>query len=166
MKALVVYDSAYGNTAQIAQVIGETLGTQGEVAVCRVDAVEPNQLAETDILVVGSPTQGFRPTAAMTNFLKGVAAQSLQGVQVVAFDTRISTSDIKSPLFRLIIDWGGYAAKRIAQQLERSGGELIMPPEGFFVEGKEGPLKAGESERAAEWAKRITVAQEVAHEAA
>jgi hypothetical protein len=35
------------------------------------------------------------------------------------------------------------------------GGELCIPPEGFFVEGTEGPLKEGELKRAAEWAKPL-----------
>jgi flavodoxin len=155
MKALVIYDSAFGNTAQIAQVIAGALGSADDVAIRQVDSVRPEQLSALNLLVVGSPTQAFRPTAAMTDFLKEVARQGLKGVQVAAFDTRISTSDIKSPLFRTIIEMGGYAAKRIAKLLTRSGAQLIVPPEGFFVEGKEGPLKSGERERAADWAKQI-----------
>jgi hypothetical protein len=50
---------------------------------------------------------------------------------------------------------GGYAAPRIARALEKKGGNLAAPPEGFFVEDKEGPLKAGELERAAGWAKEL-----------
>jgi flavodoxin len=164
MKALVIYDSTFGNTAQIAQAIGGALGSQEEVAIRQATTVQPEQLTGVNLLVVGSPTQGFRPTAAITKFLKEVAGQGLKGVQVAAFDTRISKSDIKSPLFRFIIDKGGYAAKRIANQLQQSGAELVVSPEGFFVEGKEGPLKAGERERAAEWAKLIVSPEEAGHE--
>jgi flavodoxin len=155
MKALVIYDSAFGNTAQIAQVIGDALSPQGEVGVHRVDTVRPEQVAEIDLLVVGSPTQGFRATAAINKFLKEVAKRGLSGVRVAAFDTRLSTGDISSPFLRTVIELGGYAAKRIAKQLKRSGGELVAPPEGFLVGGKEGPLRAGECERAAIWAKGI-----------
>jgi flavodoxin len=155
MKTLVIYDSTFGNTAQIAQVIGSALGSQEEVEVHQAAIVRSEQLREVKLLVVGSPTQGFRPTAAITKFVKDAARYSLKGLKVAAFDTRISTSDIKSPLLRFIIDKGGYAAQRIARQLKQSGAELVVPPEGFFVEGKEGPLKAGERERAAEWAKHI-----------
>lgn len=162
MKALVIYDSAFGNTAQIAQVIGSALGSQEEVAIRQVNTVRPEELKAVTLLVVGSPTQRFRPTEATTNFLKEVAKQGLEGVQVAGFDTRISTSDIKSPLFRFIIEMGGYAAKRITTQLKRSGGEVIVPPEGFFVTDKEGPLKAGERERAADWARQIVAAQSLA----
>jgi hypothetical protein len=54
-----------------------------------------------------------------------------------------------------MIGWFGYAAKPIADRLERKGGRLVVPPEGFFVEGTEGPLAAGELKRAAEWASRL-----------
>jgi len=49
----------------------------------------------------------------------------------------------------------GYDAPRIARSLERSGGNLLAPPEGFVVLGMKGPLKEGELERAAGWAKGI-----------
>jgi flavodoxin len=155
MKALIIYDSAFGNTAQIARTIGDALSPYGEVSVCKVDTFVAQQLDAIDLLIVGSPTQGFRATAAITHFLKEFPSQRLSGVQVAAFDTRIAVSEIDSSLLRAFIDFGGYAAKRIARQLERSGGELIAPAEGFIVEGKEGPLKTGECERAADWARGI-----------
>jgi hypothetical protein len=43
MKALVIYDSAYGNTARIAQAIGSALGSQEEVAVGQVDKLLPEK---------------------------------------------------------------------------------------------------------------------------
>jgi hypothetical protein len=49
----------------------------------------------------------------------------------------------------------GYAAKPIAYKLEKKGGSLVIPPEGFLVKASEGPLKDGELERAADWAKLI-----------
>jgi hypothetical protein len=49
----------------------------------------------------------------------------------------------------------GYAAKPIADRLQEKGGELVEPPEGFYVRGTEGPLLEGELSRAAEWAQRI-----------
>jgi flavodoxin I len=159
MKTLVIYDSAFGNTAQIAHAIGSALGSQKEVTICQVGNVLPEQLTNLNLLIVGSPTQGFRPTQAITTFLKESLASGLKGIKVAAFDTRISTSDIKSSFLRFIVKMGGFAAKPIAKSLQQRGGELVMPPEGFIVEGKEGPLKAGELERAADWAKQIVTTQ-------
>jgi hypothetical protein len=60
---------------------------------------------------------------------------------------------------RFVVKTGGYAAKRIADQLKKAGGNLIVPSEGFYVEDTEGPLKAGELERAAAWAKDLLETQ-------
>jgi hypothetical protein len=49
----------------------------------------------------------------------------------------------------------GYAAKPISKGLGKKGGEAVVPPEGFFVEGMEGPLMEGELGRAEEWARTI-----------
>ncbi|MCE7980505.1 MAG: flavodoxin family protein [Caldilinea sp. CFX5] len=162
MKALVIYDSAFGNTAQVAQAIGAALGNQAEVVIKQVRDALPEQLRDYHLLVVGSPTQGFRPTAAITTFLKRAPTQALQGVKVAAFDTRIAAGDIKPAIFRFIVKWGGYAAKPIAELLQQRGGELVAPPEGFYVEGKEGPLKVGELERADHWAKQLVATQVIA----
>ncbi len=155
MKVLVIYDSFFGNTEQIAQAIGNALGSQEDVGTFRVSSVKQEQLTGLELLIVGSPTRGFRPTQAITSFLKRTSTDGLKGVKVAAFDTRFSTSDIESSALRFIVKTGGYAAKRIAEKLKESGGALIVPPEGFYVKGEEGPLKEGELERAADWAKQI-----------
>jgi flavodoxin len=161
VKTLVIYDSAYGNTAQVAQAIGSVLGSPGEVTVRQVGQVQPEELVNLDLLIVGSPTQGFRPTEAITKLLTETPPHTLQGVNVAAFDTRIAIDTIKSAFLRFVVNLGGYAAKPIAKRLVKQGGMLVAPPEGFFVEGKEGPLKAGELDRAMEWAKKISVGQAI-----
>ena len=57
----------------------------------------------------------------------------------------------------------GYAAKPIADRLQKKGGDLAVPPEGFIVLGAEGPLKEGELERAAEWGRRVVGTGERPH---
>jgi flavodoxin I len=157
MKAMVVYDSAYGNTEKIARAIGDALGTQGEVEVVRAGDAKPDQLAGLALLVVGSPTQKFSPTGATTGFLKGIPKNGLQGVKVAAFDTRFAESDInKVRILAFFVRIFGYAAEPIAGRLQKKGGDLAVPPEGFYVSGTEGPLVEGELERAADWAKEIS----------
>ena len=157
MKALVIYDSFFGNTEQIAQAIGNALGSPEDVEVLRVGNVKPEQLTGSKVLIVGSPTRGFRPTPAISNLLKSIPQNGLKGVKVAAFDTRFTMDEIESSVFilRILVNIFGYAAKPIADRLEKKGGELIIPPEGFFVEGTEGPLREGELERAADWARQI-----------
>jgi flavodoxin len=157
MKALIIYDSFFGNTEQIAQAIGTALGSPEDVEVLQVSGVKPEQLTEATLLIVGSPTRGFRPTPAINSLLKSIPENGLKGVKVATFDTRFTEDEIESSVFilRILVNLFGYAAKPIADRLEKKGGELIIPPEGFFVEGTEGPLKEGELERAADWAKQI-----------
>ena len=157
MRALVAYDSVFGNTEQIAQAIGKALGSGEDVRVLRVGNVEAGHLAGLGLLIVGSPTRAFRPTPATTNFLKGIPARGLRGVRVAAFDTRISMDHTVPGILRFMAGIFGYAARPIADRLVRKGGELAVPPEGFIVMGSEGPLKEGELERAADWARQIEV---------
>jgi len=144
MKALIVYDSVYGNTEKIARAIAEAITPSGEVKVLGAGEANPSELESTDLLIVGSPTHGGRPTPAVQDFLNKVPKLSPQVINVAAFDTRIQTKLVK--VF-------GYAAGRIARNLKKKGGNLIASPEGFFVTGGQGPLKEGELERAADWAK-------------
>jgi len=160
MKALVVYDSEFGNTEQIANTIGSTLGSTDEIEVLRVGEVKMEGLTGLELLIVGSPTQRFRPTEATSDFLKHIHANWLKGINVAAFDTRLTIKEIEGtrilPFFVRIF---GYAAQPIASKLKKKGGELIASPEGFYVQGMKGPLVEGELERAADWARQIIAAK-------
>ncbi|MCL4514297.1 MAG: flavodoxin family protein [Firmicutes bacterium] len=153
MKTLIVYDSVFGNTEQIAQAIGKSIGSEESVEALRAGDMKPEHLIGLRLLIVGSPTRGFRPTKVITDFLDKIPSNGLKGVRVAAFDTRISTADVNSRSLNILVRLFGYAAKPIADKLEKKGGSLVIPPEGFFVKDSEGPLKDGELERAADWAK-------------
>ena len=155
MKALVIYDSIFGNTEQIAQAIGKALGSTIDVNTVKISDTSTEQLNEIQLLIVGSPTRAFNPTPAINTFLKSIPANSLRDIKTAAFDTGIALDDIDSSVGRFFIKRFGYAAKKISDKLIKKGGKSVLPPEGFFVEGNEGPLKKGELERAAEWAKQI-----------
>lgn len=155
MNSLVIYDSQYGNTERVAQAIGRALSASGEAQVVRVDEVSPGRLTGLELLVVGSPTQRFRPTPAITGWLRSIPANGLGGAGVAAFDTRIPVAEAGSVLLGLFVRLAGpgaYAAQHISEGLTKGGGRLVALPEGFLVRGTEGPLKEGELERAARWA--------------
>jgi flavodoxin I len=137
MKALVIYDSTYGNTERIARAIGEAINGQ----VSPVGEVIPANLNRFDLLFIGSPTHGGWFTDGIRDLLK--VSPALEGVSAAVFDTRT-----KKSIF-------GFAAPRIARSLEKTGGKLAAPPTGFIVLGIQGPLLDGELERAAKWAKEI-----------
>ncbi len=155
MKALVVYDSFFGNTEKIAQAIAAALGSPPDVTVLRVGNVKAEQLAGLDLLLVGSPTRGSQPSPAVRDLIKSIPVRGLQGVKVAAFDTRMPPSVVGSRIYGLFAKMFGFAANPIADRLVKKGGQLVIPPEGFVVKGGEGPLQEGEVERAAEWARKI-----------
>jgi flavodoxin len=151
MKALVVYDSVYGNTEKVAQAIGDVLGAP----TLRVGDVKPEHLIGLDALIVGSPTRGFSPTPAVKKWLKNLASHSLVGTKVAAFDTRGDVREVNSRAMTTFVEAFGYAARPIATWLAKKGGVQAMPPTGFIVEEWEGPWRDGELERAVEWARQM-----------
>jgi flavodoxin len=144
MKTLVIYDSTYGNTAQVARAVGQAIA--GDFMVRAVTEVKLADLERMDLLVVGSPTNGGRPTPAVQAFLNGIEGAILKGLNCAVFDTRLTQKWVM--IF-------GYAAGHIGKSLEARGAVLLVPPEPFFVKSKEGPLKEGEIERAIAWAKTL-----------
>jgi len=155
MKALIVYDSYFGNTEKIAQAMGNALGLQDRVV--KISNFKAEQLKGIELLIVGSPTRGFRPSEGIQAFLKNIPADGLRNVKVAGFDTRIKPGDIKQAVLRFMVSRMGYAAKPISDRLVKKGGSLAAAPEGFCVKASEGPLYEGEIERAAAWVKSIKV---------
>ncbi len=153
MNILVIYDSVFGNTEQIARAISK--GLVAEAQCLHAGAVSIAQIKAADVIVMGSPTRSFAATPAVMSLLEAVPADALAGKRVAAFDTRILLSSIKGLLFRKLVDKGGYAAPIIAAKLQARGGTLALAAEGFFVTGEKGPLVSGELERAAEWGKQL-----------
>jgi flavodoxin len=143
MKALVVYDSAHGNTRSVAEEIAASLDGL-EARSVPVGDFKPGALAAGDLLVVGSPINGWRPTPKITALLSALGDDgSLQGVKAAAFDTRV----------RMLIH--GDAAKKIAHALKAGGADIIAEPMPFYVKGSDGPLRDGEIEKAGGWAQTL-----------
>jgi len=165
MKALVIYESMYGNTATIAEAIGEGLRDGDlDVTVAPVDDVDPSTTAETDLLVVGGPTHahGMTRPATREQALKdgkntygdptrgpGLRAWTEKlphgrGRASAAFDTRMHGPKALT----------GSAAKGIGQRLTQRGFHLVGAP-GSFLVTKQSTLEAGEAEHARAWAAEI-----------
>ncbi|MDD5551746.1 MAG: flavodoxin family protein [Candidatus Pacebacteria bacterium] len=141
MKTLVIFDSNFGNTKKIAEVIANEMGENAKVV--SVADFDIEDLEGTNLLIVGSPINGFRPTEKINKFLANLAKNQLKGIKAASFDTRV----------KLFIH--GDAAKKISKKLKDAGAEIIVEPQAFYVKGKEGPLLAGEIEKAKNWAREI-----------
>ena len=163
MRAVVVYESMWGSTAAIAQTIARELERYGEVRLISVLEARPNTVAGADLVVVGGPTHvhgmsrsGSRLSTAETEAIPGAATgpgvrewlrelPDGRGTSAAAFDTRIDKP-------RWLV---GAASGGIARGLRKHGYRMIAPGESFLVTDSEGPLKAGEIERAAAWAEEV-----------
>jgi flavodoxin len=150
MKALIVYDSVYGNTAKIANAVAD--GIPGSrVANCR----DADGFGGCEFVVFGTPTHGGRPTAEMNAFLGKIP--NMNGIRFAAFDTR-SSIEKEGALVKAIVGFFGHAAPRMSDALRKKKGMEVAKPEGFLVIGKEGPLAEGEIARAKEWGKALAAA--------
>jgi flavodoxin I len=150
MKTLVVYDSVYGNTEIIARAIGDAI--PAEVQVLRVGQVTAGDLETVDLLIIGSPTHGALPTEAVQGLIGKIGSPAREGAKAATFDTRLA--------WKFLERWGGFAAPKMADMLKDKGWMLAGEPGGFFVKGlKKGPLKRGETDRAAAWAKGLVESQ-------
>ena len=76
LKALVIYDSQFGNTERIAWAIRDALSAKAETRLVRASNVAPRDLSAVDVLIVGSPTQRFHATEPIDRLLKGVSSVS------------------------------------------------------------------------------------------
>src|SRR5215472_10852390 len=112
MNTMVIYDSQYGNTKRIAQAIADTLRAFGQALAVRVDPESSLTFQGVDLLILASPTQGFRPTPLIQDFLGTIPRESLRRLAVACFDTR----------FRGGL-WKRSAAPRMARQLRKMGVE-------------------------------------------
>jgi flavodoxin len=146
MKTLVVYFSKYGNTQKVAETITSTCDANGSTRLLNLDDLEPVDLQEVDLVIMGSPTHRMNlPETAkekLNHFPKGM----LKGVQVAAFDTSYKMNWFLTQFT---------ASKKLAQKLRKLGGKRVVSPETFHVMDAEGPLYEGELERARTWVGRI-----------
>ena len=145
MNTLIIYDSTFGNTAQLAQAMAGKLGEHGTVRIALAGEVGLPEMKDLDLLVVGGPMQRHGISPAMHALLERLPRRTLRGSGAAAFDTRYHMAAWKS----------GSAAQRIASRLKRTGASLLVEPASFFVAEREGPLEAGELERAARWADEV-----------
>jgi len=144
VNTLVLYDSKFGNTAKLAEVIAAGLATAGPVDLKEAKDA-PTETADYDLIVAGAPTQGHTMSKPMRKALKDFGPDSLRSKSMAVFDTQ----------FHGVQLFSGSAAVAIARRARRSGARLVVEPQSFFVDKWKGPLTDGELERASDWAQTI-----------
>lgn len=121
MKITIVYDSIFGNTAHVAKVIAVALRGSNAVRLLTVHEAKSADLADTDLLIVGSPTRGFRPTPTISEYVERLGTVGA-GKAAAVFDTRLDLETIEPPLLRWVVVAGGYAATRRRASHRHSSG--------------------------------------------
>jgi Flavodoxin len=161
MRALVVFESSYGNTARIAEEVGAGLREGGaDVEVVPVAEAAADRVRGADLLVVGGPTHmhgmsrtGTRqvavkdekntyPSPTVGPGLREWLGELPSGDDraAAAFDTRLDNAMV----------FTGSAAKGIGRGLSRHGYREVAE-HGSFLVTKDNTLKPGELQRARAW---------------
>ena len=153
MKAVVVYESLWGNTAAVARAVAEGIGPDA-VALSTNEATR-EALSGADLVVAGAPVLGFNlPTEQMRENIRSNPGKpaDLSNRSLRSWLEGLSQASGRGAAFETRIWWSpGGATKAIAKGLERAGLRCDGRAERFIVTGKYGPLRAGEIERAKRW---------------
>jgi Flavodoxin len=168
MRAVVVYESMYGNTHLVADAIGTGLETAFDVWVVPVSQADPAVLDGAGLVVVGGPTHvhgmsrastrkaaveavdksaiplELEPDAAGPGLREWFASLGHYPVKAAAFDTRMHAPAALT----------GRASKGVARLLRAHGFEVIAEPESFLVT-KQDRLEPDETTRAREWGTKL-----------
>ena len=165
MKAVVVYESLWGNTAAIARAIAEGIGAQAR-ALSTAEATG-TAIADADLIVAGAPVLGFSlPSEKMRESIgadpgRAPAAPDLSHPSMRSWLDALPAGHGRSAAFETRIWWSpGGATSAIARGLERAGYRTVAKRQRFIVTGAYGPLRDGELERARLWGAELAKAME------
>jgi flavodoxin len=156
MKAVVVYESLWGNTAAIARAIADGIGP-GTPAVT-TDAASAETIADADLIVAGAPVLAFSlPTDAMRDNVAKTEADApippdLAHPSMRSWLDSLPAGSGRCAAFETRIWWSLRGATGdIERRLERAGYHVADKAHRFVVKDKYGPLRDGELERARQW---------------
>ena len=134
-RAIVIYDTKFGNTEKIARALARGMEKQGvKVGCVKTDEVEIDKLVEYDFLAIGGPTHVRGVSKPMKAFLEKLKSVNIKGKKAFAFDTKYKSR------------WAGSAGKGIEKTLKKLGMSIVKPHSSAIVTGSEGPLKDGTEE--------------------
>jgi hypothetical protein len=171
MRALVVYESMYGNTHEVAEAIADGLRANGDAEAVSLHDAAAAHLEGVDLLVVGGPTHAHGMSRAATR--AGAIADAAKPDKHLALDEDAEGEGLrewfdslpqmhaKAAAFDTRFDMPpaitGRASKGISKRLRRHGLEEVTEPESFFVE-RDNTLAPGEHDRAVQWGRAIAAA--------
>lgn len=160
MNAVVVYESFWGNTAEVARAIADGIGP--EAAVLSTDEATDVILATANLIVVGAPLVAFslaRDTQrdGIANDPKAPSKADVSHRSMRDWLEHLPKGDAYVATFETGFKRSpGSAARKIARDMEAAGYRELLKHERFIVSGSYGPLAEGELDRARAWGAALT----------
>jgi len=147
VKAIVIYESKYGNTKRVAEAIVEGIReVQGvETVLNELEKVDFNKIAEYDVILIGSPNHYGGPTENVWEFIDKLEKLNLDGKRFAVFDTYLGKGFFEK------------AAKKMEKRINEKvpGLKQIGPMLSIAVQGSKGPIVEGELPKSKEFGKKI-----------
>jgi hypothetical protein len=159
MRAIVVYESHWGNTADVARAIAEGIGPEAEAL--NTDEATPAIVAAADLVVAGAPIMAFSLPSDTMVANAGKDPKAPRPADVSHPSLRhwldgLPKSHAASASFETKLRWSpGSATGAIDERLRRAGFRTIAKAQKFAVATSYGPLRDGELERARAWGKDL-----------
>lgn len=162
MRAIVVYESHWGNTAEVARAIAEGIGPEAQAL--NTDEATPAVVAEADLVVAGAPIMAFGlPSDAMIENVgkdpKAPVPGDISHPPLRHWLESLPASSAAAASFETKLRWSpGGATGAIDDRLHRAGFRTIVKGAKFLVSSPYGPLREGEVERARAWGGELAAA--------
>lgn len=146
VRVFVVYDTKHGNTKIVAENIVDGLEeVEGiETALSDVEAVDPDNMPDFDVILIGSPNHMGRPARSISKFIDRLGRLGVAGKQAAVFDTYLGG------------DFNKVVRKMEGRIMEKVPGlGLISPGLSIRVEGTKGPIAEGELPKCRDFGRKI-----------
>ena len=146
LKVIVVYESKYGNTKLVAETIVQGIKEVAEIEamLSELKEVDAKQLANFDVILIGSPNHMGQATKGIRKFITEMRKLNLKGKPAAVFDTYLSKDFEK-------------AVKKMEKQIKENvpGLELAAPGLSIRVEGMKGPITERELAKCKEFGVKL-----------
>ena len=143
MKVIVIYETKYGNTKRVAEIIAEGMSeAEGiEATVSHVEDVDISKVSEYGAVLVGSPNHVGKPTGSVKKLIKRLGAYK---GKAAVFDTYMGKDF-------------GKAVKKLEKHIGKKapGMEIVAPGLSIQVKGMQGPVAEGEYPKCTEFGRTV-----------
>jgi len=146
VKAVLLYESKYGNTKRVAEAIAEEMQRVGgmEAALTALKGVDVDDIANYDVILLGGPTHFGGPTRSVRKFIDALGKRNVNGKSVAVFDTYLGEDFEKG-------------VRKMEEQIRAKapGLKLLAPGLSIRVEGMKGPIAEGELVKCKDFVKQL-----------